>query len=274
MSTGDITSKIKSKKYLLLTGFFVLILSIIFSLKYTKSKPSPSATTSKTPNKVEIGPVIDATYGIGTVKAQKTFALKLGVISTIQSLHVKEGEYVKKGALLIKMNEGTEFHAPFNGVITSLPFQEGESVFPQLPILTLVNPKKPYLAVSMDQEAILKVRQGQKAKIRFDTLKNQRINGVVRSVFSNEGQFWVHVDTEELPQGVLPGMTADVAIELERREKVILVPAAAVNERQIRIKRNGKTLTIPVIPGSVMGDQIEIKSGDLREGEEVLLPSG
>lgn len=219
----------------------------------------------------KVGPIVEAVYGIGTVTSEKIFQIKYGVPQTIEAIYVKEGDFVKAGSPLIKTDMNIS-RAPFSGTITSLPFHVGENVFAQTPILTIMDLKDRYLVVSLEQQGALRVKPGQRARIAFDSLRGQKILGIVRSIFPQNDQFLVHVLSEELPDQILPGMTADVAIEIDRRETAILIPVAALSRGKIILLKEGKREKIDVKVGMVDGQWAEITSPQLQESTEILIP--
>lgn len=225
-----------------------------------------------------VAPLIDMVYGLGTVMALRSYELRLGITNTIDRLHVREGEFVRKGAVMVRFVDGVTVRAPFAGTVTSLPFEEGENVFPQSVILTLVDLSRLYVSVAMEQRQIVRVREGQRANISLESLRNQRIVGRVRSVYPNQDQFLVWIDVPELPRGVLPGMTADAAIEVGSEERALLVPRAAVSEGAVTVIRDGERMEVPVTVGRVMTQRrtqwAEITSGNIEPEDGVVLKAG
>lgn len=219
------------------------------------------------------GDLVEAVYGLGTVTANQSFQLKIAVTATIRQIHVREGDVVKAGAPLLRLDDGAAFTAPFAGTITSLPYKVGETVFPQLPMLTLMNLKDRFIAVSLEQEGALRVRPGQGARISFETLRGQSFNGKVRTLFPGTSQFLVHIDVPELPAEVLPGMAGDVAIEVASRENVLMVPIAAVQSGRILVKTGKIPKKVQVTLGAVDGSWGEVLSGDVHAGDPVIVPS-
>ena len=178
---------------------------------------------------------------------------------------------MKKDQRLLQIQGIPDFRAPFDGTVTSVRFYEGESVFPQFPILTLIDPKKRYLSVILEQEAALRVKRDQTAVFSFESLRAKKFIGKVRSVYPSEGQFRVYIEVGQLPPEILPGMTADVSIEVSRRENVLLIPVAAVHSGRVILYRNGKKKKIPVEIGSVDGEKAEVLSGDVMMEDEILI---
>lgn len=218
------------------------------------------------------GPIIEAVYGIGTITARREFRLRIGVASTIVSFSVTEGQRVTAGQPMVQLAEIPVFRAPYAGTITAVPFSAGETVFPQVPILTLTDTADPYLEVVLEQEGALRVRADQLARFNFETLRGLRFEGRVRSVYPNDGQFRVHIDAENLPPEILPGMTADVAIEVSRKDEALLIPVTAVHAGRVTVLRDGRRKKIELELGSVDGEWAEVVSGDIQAGDELIVP--
>ncbi len=115
----------------------------------------------------KLGPMVESVYGIGTVTARHTYDLKLGVMDTLKKLYIDEGAAVKKDDPLVSFVDNHLIRAPFDGVVTSLPYKEGETIFPQLSVLTLTDLKNPYVVVSLEQSGAIPVRDGQKSFPEF-----------------------------------------------------------------------------------------------------------
>ncbi|OGI44346.1 MAG: hypothetical protein A2150_04780 [Candidatus Muproteobacteria bacterium RBG_16_64_11] len=216
------------------------------------------------------GAIVESVYGIGTVTATKSFQLKLGVTSTIRRLFVKEGDQVKRDQKLLDL-DGVLFNAPFDATVTLLPFKVGETVFPQAVILSLVDLQDRYMLVTLEQQAALRVRGGQKAKLSFDSLREESYDGLVEAIYSNDNNFFVRIGIAGLPPQILPGMTADVAIGISEHRDALIVPVAAIDAGKVYVKRGLGTETVTVTTGIVDGAMAEIVSGELREGDRLAI---
>jgi multidrug efflux pump subunit AcrA (membrane-fusion protein) len=219
---------------------------------------------------IQKGSIIESVYGIGTVTAKRSFQLKLGVTSTIRRLFVKEGDQVKHGQRLADL-DGVLFSAPFDGTITLLPFKVGETVFPQSVVLSIVDLGDRYALVTLEQQAALRVRRGQKAKLSFDSLRAESYDGQVEAIYSNDNNFFVRIGISDLPPQILPGMTADVAIGIAEQRDALIVPVAAIDAGKVYVKRGLGTTTVAVKTGIVDGAMAEIVAGDVREGEQLVI---
>jgi len=117
-------------------------------------------------------------------------------------------------------------------------FQEGDTAWVGAELLAIPD------LTDMMVEAVLsdvddgKIAPGMPAVCVLDTYPERRIPGVIRTISpvahsrgyrSMQRQFSVRVDLAESDPGtMLPGMSARVAVETERRQDVLLVPRAAL----------------------------------------------
>ncbi len=224
--------------------------------------------------KVKHGDIIEAVYGLGTVTANQSYQVKLGVTGTITGLYVTEGDKIEKGKALVTIDQGAYFAAPFSGTVTSAPFKLGETVYAQAPIVTLTNLKDRYVVVSLEQESALRVRAGQNTRISFETLRGQTYQGKVRAIYPDpqNSQFFVRIDVAELPETILPGMTGDVAIEIAQRAGVLLIPVTALQSGRVTVKSGHLRKKIQITVGAIDGRWAEVTGDDLKEGDDVILP--
>jgi multidrug efflux pump subunit AcrA (membrane-fusion protein) len=219
----------------------------------------------------KVGPMVESVYGIGTVTARHTFQLKLGVADTLRKIYVQEGDTVKRGQKLVAFTDNAPAEAPFDGVITSLPYKEGESVFPQFPILTLTDLKDPYVVVSLEQSGAIPVRKGQTALLSFEALRGQKLSGTVSAIYPKDGEFYVNIEVPGLPVGILVGMTCDVAIEVARKEKVLQIPMVAVDKGMVTVLRSGIPQKVPVKLGVTDGTWAEVADNSIQPGDTLLI---
>lgn len=217
------------------------------------------------------GAAIEAIYAIGKVEATRTFQAKAGVASGIDRLPVREGMLINKGDLIVAFSEGNTVRAPFDGIVTRVEYKVGESVFPGNLIAEVTDPSEYELRVVLDQRAAVKVRRGQKAKLSFDGLRNLELFAEVRTVYTSSSQFTVTLDTKGLPKEILPGMTADVSIEVAVKPEVLLVPAASLQSGKIERVRGSNRQLIEIKTGLVNADKVEVTEGDLVLGDQVVV---
>lgn len=245
-----------------ITATFLLLLGYIAIARIRANPQVKELVLAKTN-------IVRTVYGLGTVKAEREYQLKIGIAANVRKLYVHEGDNVKSGDRLVEFDQLPVMRSPISGVVSFVAFEEGEAVFPQNPVLKVIDLSKRYITVSLDEKAAVLISKNQKVRIAFEGIPGKSFNGVVTSIYPSEGQFFVKVSSNELPREILPGMSADLAIEAGVKEGVFVVPIHAIQERKVTVERNGKRLRIPVQLGLTQGESVEIVSAELAEGDIV-----
>jgi macrolide-specific efflux system membrane fusion protein len=220
--------------------------------------------------KAKKGRLVEAIYGLGTVSAEQVFTAKTGVSLQLQQLPVKEGDRVKTGQMLARFDEST-LYAPFDGTVTQIGFKPGEIVSPQSPVLTITNLDRLYLEVSLEQQSVIRVEPGKEVAVSFESMREKRFQGTVKNVYPRDQQFIVRIELDQWPHGVLPGMTADVAIQANAKENALLIPVKAVEAGKVEFVRDGETKRANVTLGLISGEWAEVVAGDILPGDELFL---
>jgi multidrug efflux pump subunit AcrA (membrane-fusion protein) len=218
------------------------------------------------------GEVVEAIYGLGTVLSDKVYHLRGGLPLQLRKLLTHEGASVKPGDALAQLDDRI-FPSPIAGTVTALPFKDGELVPPQTSIVTVTNLEALFLEVSLEQQSVLRVKKDQRATISFESLRNEKVEGRVSNVYPRDSQFIVRINIEKWPQGVLPGMTADVAIEVGKKAGALLIPVKSVVAGMVTRIRDGKREKVPVKLGVIDGEWAEVISENLTPQDFVLFRS-
>lgn len=217
------------------------------------------------------GDLVEAIYGLGKVKSNRKYEVRVGVMTKIAKLFVQEGQVVKQGDALIQFEDTKVFKAPFTGTVVSIPFNVPDIILPQVVTLTMLDLKDKYIEVSLEQEGALRVAREQKAKVLFESVRGEVFEAKVKSIYPKDDEFLAHIDVPELKENILPGMTADVSIIVGERKNVLLIPISGLTNGQLAIRRNGKKAKVKVQLGIVDGQWGEVVSGDILPSDEILL---
>jgi multidrug efflux pump subunit AcrA (membrane-fusion protein) len=252
--------RINKKVIVIALMLFTIALIIIFYRLSPKKNVKP-----------RVGTLVEAIYAIGSVKSDDNYTLRLSTNSIIDKFMFEEGDNVKKGSPLIKIDSGVVFYAPFNGIISKKYFEANEIVPPGQPILTMLDPSKLHLIVSLDQQSAIRVKTGQKAELSFENLRQKKFIGKVERIYPSNSQFYAKIRVKNLPPEILADMTADIAIEVARHDNALMIPSAALNNGQITIIRNGKTKKIRIKPGIINNDWIEADSNIIRTNDDIVI---
>lgn len=218
----------------------------------------------------KLGDVIESIYGLGTVSADEIFNMRVGVAVSVNEVYVKEGDKVKRNTTLIKIDSNT-MRAPIEGTVTRVVYKKGELVAPQVSIMTITNLKHLFLEVNLEQQSVLRIKEGQEAFVSFETLRNEKYTGQIKTVYPRESQFIVRIELDKWPEGVLPGMTADVAIAIGNKKNVLLIPISSINSGQVTRIRNRKKEKIAVKLGAINSEMAEVISENISETDELII---
>jgi HlyD family secretion protein len=172
-----------------------------------------------------------------------------------------------------------EIRAPYDGTIAHRLVEVGEGVSPGQPLIELVSLSDLYASAPIDERDAGRLEVGMPVRITVDTYPGvvwpsrlSRISPVVEEVKEQNRTQEIESDlpadpTKPRPK---PGMTADVEVVLERREKVLRVPTFAVIDGQrVFAVEKGRAVSRAVKVGIRSWEWSEILSG-LREGERVI----
>jgi macrolide-specific efflux system membrane fusion protein len=218
------------------------------------------------------GEVVEAVYGLGIIQSENVFHAKAAIISSVDEFFINEGDDVKRGQKLFTTDQGNLVKAPFDGRITQRHVTVSENLFPQTVILSLVDLDELFLEVSLEQQGAMKLKKGMKAEISFEFFRNQKFFGTIKTIYPKNDQFIAKVISDNWPSGILPGMSADVAFEVDRKKDVMLVPIKAIANNHIVIKRNGKKEKLKVTLGLTDQEKAEVLSPNIFESDEIILP--
>jgi multidrug efflux pump subunit AcrA (membrane-fusion protein) len=257
------------------SGNVKLLLSVVViafsagAIIYSKNIRQKSFSTAP----LKRGGMTSAIYGSAQVKTDDMFDLKLGAPSRIVSLKTAIGNSVKRGQNLIEFDNMPSFRSPIDGIVTALNYRVGETVFAQSSILSIVSAKNLYLEMTLDQKSIRHIKAGQAARISFEGFRELKVEGKVRSSFSNNGLFYSIIDFDSSGANFLPGMSADVAIVVTAKTDVLLAPNESIKNGKVIVMREGKQVEKIVSLGLEDGKFTEVLGDNLQVGEELILHS-
>lgn len=186
----------------------------------------------------------------------------------------------------------TKIYAPMNGVITSRPVQIGQIIASGISnvgggttLMTLSDISRLFIDANVDESDIGKIRENQKAVITADAFPGQRFTGEVVRVaakgVTNSNVVTFEVKIEIGPSGLnilKPEMTANVEIQAEKREDVLVLPNETIQYGKtgyyvlLANDDSSSGVRTEIKPGITDGLNTEIISG-LSEGDEVVIPT-
>ncbi len=160
---------------------------------------------------------------------------------------------------------------------------EGKLVRERQIIIRLPDPKRMQVLARINESRINKVKVGMRTSIRLDAFPRMELTGTVRtvseyplpaiSVYNTTKEYGAEILIDGSPKGVRSGMTAQVAIEVQRQNNALQVPIQAVLERGKRFFCfvAGEEIEAREVSIGAANDQSVIIETGLSPGEQVLL---
>jgi HlyD family secretion protein len=196
--------------------------------------------------------------------------------------------------------------SPVDGIVVSRNVDVGQTVAAsfQTPTLFTIaqDLTKMQIDTSVDEADIGKVMVGQSAVFNVDAYPESQFRGVVAQIRNapiitqNVVTYDVVIKLDNKDLKLKPGMTANVNIEVMRKDDVLKIPsaalrfkpkaavaeqkpAAAVGQRKISkpdgqrvyVLKQDKPVRVAVKTGATDDSFVEVVAGDLRQGEEVIV---
>ncbi len=169
--------------------------------------------------------------------------------------------------------------APFDGIVTSKNYEEGDTVNPMMGmstgVLTLMDMSRVKILLDIPSEDIEKIEIGQSCTISCTTLPAEKFTG---AVFSKNlaadplsKTFKVEVVLDNPGTRIKSGIFADAAIEILRKENVVALPnSALMGENQLVLFNDGKAKYIEIKISDSSEDEFVVSEG-LMGGELVVI---
>nr|HNI58129.1 HlyD family efflux transporter periplasmic adaptor subunit [Elusimicrobiota bacterium] len=231
--------------------------------------------------------------------------IKPPIAGRIEDIRVAEGSRVEKAQVLAWMSttdraaildaaraQGPEALKRWDDVYRPTPIAAplaGEIILKNIVVGQTVDQSSVLFALSdrlivlaqVDEVDIGRVTEGLPARITLDAYPQLSIPGRVFNILhegknvSNVITYGVKVAPEKTPPFFRSQMTANVSFVLQRKESALLVPAAAVQDRngvkQVLVPgADGKPSAREVTTGLENGESVEILTG-VNEGDSVLV---
>ena len=168
--------------------------------------------------------------------------------------------------------------SPITGVVVDKRVEAGDTVSPGRVLVTLYNPKRMQMVVTVPESLASRLAVGQKVAGRLEALSHEcqaTVSEIVPEAQAASRSFTVKV-TGPCPPGVYTGMFGRIYIPLDD-EEVVVVPAAAVVHvgqlDMVRVWQDGRLERRSIQLGRRFDEDYEVLSG-LKPGEKVVLEKG
>jgi len=170
--------------------------------------------------------------------------------------------------------------SPAEGQVTDIYKRQGEVVQSSESVLGFLARGPFKVEADIYEEDIVYVNLNDSVRITLPAFPSQDFTGRVILIDPAEkiidGVVYYQVDIifNDVKEGIKPGMTADIVIEAEKKENVLVIPRGAMKKRDSeRIVKvfSGKNIVEKQIKTGLEGDDVvEVISG-LKEGDQVVI---
>jgi RND family efflux transporter MFP subunit len=171
--------------------------------------------------------------------------------------------------------------APFDGFVSAVNYSAGDSAGTGTAAI-VVDLTTLQVRVNIAEVDIAKIKLGQSAQITLDALPGKTYTatissiGPVATITQGVVNYPVTAIVGNHEGAIKPGMTANLAITVEQRDNVLLIPARAIRtqggQRTVTVLYKGLNIAVPVTIGLTNDQSAEITSG-LLEGDQVIIQS-
>ncbi len=168
--------------------------------------------------------------------------------------------------------------APYDGVVSAVNYGVGDNASGTA--VTIVDLALLQVKVTVAEVDIAKIKLGQTATMVLDALTGKTYNAKViaispvGSITSGVVNYAVTLEITNADGAIKPGMTANMTIEVERRDNVLLIPTRAIrtqgNQKLVSVQTKEQTVAKPVTVGLSNDSFVEVISG-LSEGDTVVI---
>ncbi len=185
----------------------------------------------------------------------------------------------KVSLLYNKINEAV-LKSPIQGQVTEINKREGETVQTTDSVISFM-PEGPFqVEVDIYEEDVVSVRIDNFVRISLPAFPDEILEGRVISIDPAEKlidgivYYEVNIIFSTEKENIKPGMTADVVIETDKKENVLIISRAALKkingEKIVRVFKKGKAEDRKIEIGLEGDEYVEVISG-LADGEEVII---
>ncbi len=227
---------------------------------------------------------VDEAHSRDLVAEAQVSGAKSHITANEQRIRVSEAEQAR----LKTMYQYAVITAPFAGVVTKRYANTGSliqagtaSQTQAMPVVRLSENSLLRLALPVPESAVPLIHLGEPVDVRVSALKRTFPGRVARfadKVDQATRTMKTEVDVPNSTLELVPGMYAEVDLITEQRKRVLTVPVEAVDgsgnsTRVFTIQPSGAIQVIPVSLGIEDARRVEIHSGSLKQGDEVVVGS-
>lgn len=268
-------SKKSSKKITIIGVVFIAIIALVATFTLRPKRETYSEETAKTQD-------VTTYYSFnGNIEAKEKQAVIAETMMQIKTIHVKDGDTVKKDDLLFETTQGQKIKAKIDGEIGDVLVEEGATIMAGTKITSITNYSDLQVTIKVDEYDINSMEIDKEVTVLVNAL-NKEIKGKIAKI-SKEAMtvngvsfFTASIDLEN-HKDLLVGMSTEVTILNQSAPNATTISMKALqfdNENKPFVyyrDNNAKAAAKAVTVGINDGNIVQILDG-IKSGEVVLLP--
>ena len=225
---------------------------------------------------------VDEVHARDLVAEAQISAARSHVTASEQRIHVAQAEEAR----LKTMAQYETITAPFAGVVTQRYANTGSLIqagtsSQAVPVVRVSENALLRLALPVPESSVPQIHLGEQVEVRVPALDRSFPGKVARfadKVDAATRTMKTEVDVPNPNLVLVPGMYAEVDLTTEQHRDALAVPVEAVDvvsgaARVMTVTASGAIHIVPVVTGIETAQQIEIRSGDLKERDRVVIGS-
>jgi HlyD family secretion protein len=205
-------------------------------------------------------------------QAQKNLATKLALAQATLDNAKLEVEQAQRNL------ENAKLVAPYAGIVSAVNYGVGDRATGTA--VTIVDLSLLQVKVTVAEVDVAKIKLGQTATMTLDALTGKTYNAKVIAISPvgtiTQGvvNYTVTLEITNSDGSIKPSMTANLTLEVERRDNVLLIPTRAIRtqgtQKTVTVVYKGQNIPTQVNVGLTNDQSAEITSG-LQEGDVVVI---
>jgi len=163
--------------------------------------------------------------------------------------------------------------SPVEGVISAIFVKPGDLIAVGEPVATIIADSR-VVEAKISEENFSGLKIGQRAQVRFLSYGVAQYNAKVEKILPAADpltqRYMVHLSIDIDPKLLVPGITGEVNIIIDARDKAIVIPRRALLGRNVFVVKDGRVEVRTVEGGFASLNIVEILRG-VDEGDQVIV---
>jgi len=157
----------------------------------------------------------------------------------------------QKNLLISKIIDEDYFvKSDIDGRVYALFKEKGEMINPQTPVAVIGSADTFYIQLLVDENDIIKIENGQRVFVSFDSYKGQIFEAIVHKIYplmnSNSKSFTVEAHFTKHPNILYPNLTCEATILINSKDNVLTIPRSYITEEKFIVNKQNEKIEIKI----------------------------